>query len=386
MITTSSPKTDRTVLVCATPSPNADPQVVLADGCYETADERVFWRTSEQAEVLRIPLQAPVSVRPLRHVPDQRTAGQGELRLLAALAAHRHAGRRPPTGRTHVVPEAGHSSVQASFQTSGEDRDQDVLRGRLTTHLQNGHADAAEAAARLLWRRTGLGMVHDTIASCLAELASTWASGQGSVLAERRATTAARTVLERLRDDVQVTTRGRVVLAVPPGDQHSLALTALAHQLHEAGYASLVVDDLPLAELCAVAAEAGTVAVVLSAHVSCPAATAKRMLESLRVAAPHALLAAGGPGLPASLRGADLLTEDPDELLRALAGRTDPLTERERDVLLAVADGLTNSEIADALGVSPATVKTHLDHVYAKTGTEHRAAAVARALRNGWIG
>jgi DNA-binding NarL/FixJ family response regulator len=54
-------------------------------------------------------------------------------------------------------------------------------------------------------------------------------------------------------------------------------------------------------------------------------------------------------------------------------------------VLAAVADGMTTLEIADRLCLSSSTVKTHLDHILSKTGTEHRAAAVAAALRAGWL-
>jgi hypothetical protein len=78
-----------TVLVCATPPTHPEPQVVLADGSYESDGERVFWRTNPAAEVLRIPLQAPVSVRPIRRVPALPLAPDGERRLLAAVAARR---------------------------------------------------------------------------------------------------------------------------------------------------------------------------------------------------------------------------------------------------------------------------------------------------------
>jgi two-component system response regulator DesR len=348
-----------TVLVCATPPTLPEPQVVLADGSYESDGERVFWRRNPDAEVLRIPLQAPVSVRPIRSVPMQPLAPEGERRLLAAVAAQRE-----------VTPPAdGHQ----------------LLRQRLTVALAESRADAAEAAARVLWQRAGLEAVHDTIAASLARAGSSWAMGTGTVLDERRLSTLASVVLERLRDGVKPTGPTRVVLAVPPGETHTLALTALAHHVEEAGHPALVVDDLPLDELCELAAEPDTLAVVLSLHVAMTAAAARRVLTALREAAPDVLLVVGGPGVPAGTRPADLVTEDPAELLRAIAGRTDPLTEREREVLVAVAEGATNNEIADALCVSPATVKTHLDHVFAKTGTEHRAAAVARALRQGWI-
>ena len=54
------------------------------------------------------------------------------------------------------------------------------------------------------------------------------------------------------------------------------------------------------------------------------------------------------------------------------------LTAREREILDLVADGATNTRIADTLGVSPATVRKHLEHVYEKLGVSTRTAAVAR--------
>jgi DNA-binding CsgD family transcriptional regulator len=62
---------------------------------------------------------------------------------------------------------------------------------------------------------------------------------------------------------------------------------------------------------------------------------------------------------------------------RAAARAT--LTEREREVLDLVATGATNAAVAAALVVSPATVKKHLENIYAKLGVSSRVAAAARA-------
>ncbi|NYI07647.1 response regulator [Allostreptomyces psammosilenae] len=63
-----------------------------------------------------------------------------------------------------------------------------------------------------------------------------------------------------------------------------------------------------------------------------------------------------------------------------------PLSSREFEVLALVARGTTNREIAAALFVSEATVKTHLTHLYAKLGVNDRAAAVAAAYQRGILG
>jgi two-component system nitrate/nitrite response regulator NarL len=64
------------------------------------------------------------------------------------------------------------------------------------------------------------------------------------------------------------------------------------------------------------------------------------------------------------------------------AGDAPPtVTPRERDVLTLIASGSTVNRVAERLGVSRATVKTHLQHLYEKLGVSSQAAAVAEAMR-----
>ena len=59
------------------------------------------------------------------------------------------------------------------------------------------------------------------------------------------------------------------------------------------------------------------------------------------------------------------------------------LTRREVEVLRLVADGLTTSEIATRLFISPKTVDHHVQHVYTKIGVSNRAAATRWAFDDG---
>ena len=61
------------------------------------------------------------------------------------------------------------------------------------------------------------------------------------------------------------------------------------------------------------------------------------------------------------------------------------LSEREHDVLRLMADGLSNGEIAGALFLSEATVKTHVGRILAKLGARDRVQAVITAFRSGFM-
>jgi two-component system nitrate/nitrite response regulator NarL len=61
------------------------------------------------------------------------------------------------------------------------------------------------------------------------------------------------------------------------------------------------------------------------------------------------------------------------------------LTPREQEILKLTAEGLSAPDIGRQLYVSPATVKTHLQHLYEKLGVSDRAAAVAEAMRRGLL-
>ena len=61
------------------------------------------------------------------------------------------------------------------------------------------------------------------------------------------------------------------------------------------------------------------------------------------------------------------------------------LTNREREILALLADGLANKQIAARLGISKNTVKTHLELLFDKLGVSSRAEAVATGVRRGLL-
>ncbi|MFD8704644.1 response regulator [Kitasatospora sp. NPDC059648] len=107
-----------------------------------------------------------------------------------------------------------------------------------------------------------------------------------------------------------------------------------------------------------------------------------RLLERLSEAAPKSA-SPGGPGVPRGPAGPGA----PAAPGAARAGELpDGLTVREAEVLALIAEGLSNAEIAQRLFVSQATVKTHINNLFAKTAVRDRAQAVAYAFRHGITG
>ncbi|WP_328560031.1 response regulator transcription factor [Streptomyces coelicoflavus] len=109
------------------------------------------------------------------------------------------------------------------------------------------------------------------------------------------------------------------------------------------------------------------------------------LLSAIRVAA-------GGEALlsPTATKGliARFLAQqgtDDDERDPARAERLESLTVREREVLVQVAGGHSNDEIAERLEVSPLTVKTHVNRAMAKLGARDRAQLVVIAYESGLV-
>jgi len=102
-------------------------------------------------------------------------------------------------------------------------------------------------------------------------------------------------------------------------------------------------------------------------------ASLEELLGAVRAAA-ESRITAGGQVLVA-----------PQEVLDRMGNEADGLSDRELEVLLQAARGLSNRQIAGSLHLSEATVKRHLANIYPKLGVSSRTEAVKTALANGWI-
>ncbi|MGR6972511.1 response regulator [Streptomyces cynarae] len=76
---------------------------------------------------------------------------------------------------------------------------------------------------------------------------------------------------------------------------------------------------------------------------------------------------------------------DPTLAAAALADGANPLTEREREILRAAANGATNAELAATLHLSQGTVRNYLSTAIQKLAVRNRAEAVRMAREKGWL-
>jgi DNA-binding NarL/FixJ family response regulator len=148
------------------------------------------------------------------------------------------------------------------------------------------------------------------------------------------------------------------VLILTTFDLDEYAFSAL-----RAGASGFLLKDVPPAELVAAIRTVARGDAVVSPRIT------RRLLEEYADQLPDL---SGGNG--ASDGGN--ATQNP-----ALAS----LTDREREVLLAVADGLSNAEIAERLYVSEATVKSHVGRLLAKLGLRDRVQVVVFAFESGLV-
>lgn len=280
--------------------------------------------------------------------------------------------------------------MSSPLSPSGESPD--AAKASFVAAVRAHDLHRAEAAARYLLAG-GLALVdlYELLTRALQELGEQWAAGAVCVADEHQVSAAVRELVARLRASPVRRGRGRVLLVTAEGERHVLGLYAFAHVLEERGFDVTVGGELPWREIMALAVGMeGLVAIGLGVHVVPDVEALRTAIAGLRAAVPKTAILLGGPALQqapdlARLVGAHRGAVGPAEGIALIESATNPLSPRERQVVVGVADGLTNGEIADRLGVGAATVKAHLDQAFVKLGVTTRAAAVATAMRRGWL-
>ena len=112
-------------------------------------------------------------------------------------------------------------------------------------------------------------------------------------------------------------------------------------------------------------------------------------LQRAMSAGAHGFLVKDAPaeGLALAIRrvAAGETVVDPDLAGLALRAADCPLTERERDVLVAAEDGSSIADIAERVNLSRSTVRNYLSSAIGKTGTRNKVESALLARRNGWL-
>ena len=166
--------------------------------------------------------------------------------------------------------------------------------------------------------------------------------------------------IQATRDITEATPgNGTRVLILTTFDLDEYAFGAL-----RAGASGFLLKDVPPTELVAAIRTVARGDAVVAPRVT------RRLLEEYAHTLPDLSEGSGDGAGPAGEAEQGLLAQ---------------LTEREREVLLAVADGLSNAEIAERLFVSEATVKSHVGRLLAKLGVRDRVQAVVFAFQSGLV-
>lgn len=271
-----------------------------------------------------------------------------------------------------------------------------AAREAMTAELAAGFAERdvrrVEAAATWL-RATGSALIdvyEVLLDAALREVPSYPASPAERVRAFEMQESV-RDLLARLAPQPMARPLGQVLLVVPGGTKWVLGTPALSHLLDDAGYSAVSAPALDLDDIePTLASLSDPVALCLALHDVSYIPKAREVVRRLRSTFPLVRVVVGGRAGEsvsdlAGLVGAHASTRSLRETLEFLAGGSNPLSPRELAVLTCVARGMSNPDAGQHLGVAPATVKTHLDRVYAKLGTSDRTATVALAMRRGWI-
>ena len=272
------------------------------------------------------------------------------------LLAHVHQSRGEPQAARRIAERAG--------QLLGS--------GAVVTPWSANHAQALRVR---LWLR------QDDLAS-----AARWAESFGEIA----------TIFEDDRDAVNMAW-ARVMLGLGRPDEVIAPLQRGVSAARSSGraFAALEYEILRALALAAQGETAGALAALSSALAQArPEGLVRLFLDEgepmshllERAARGRSETSAYARGLLAALQGTEQRRATPGPI-PAQRGQppVEPLSKRELQTLSLIADGLTNPEIAGRLTLTVATVKTHVNNLYAKLGARSRVDAIARARRLGLV-
>jgi DNA-binding NarL/FixJ family response regulator len=181
------------------------------------------------------------------------------------------------------------------------------------------------------------------------------------------------------RDDVLMDD-GRAQRAPRSHASHAVYVTEWPHSegADDQRFATVYLVDPGVHPPASQLSRAGTAWLPLDADADDVTAAAHGVVRGLTVISPSVLPAAGA--------AREQLSRREQRAALVAAGDDEPhLTDRELEVLRALAEGLGNKQIGALLGISPSTVKYHLQAIFTKLGVRTRSEAVSYGLRNGVV-
>jgi DNA-binding CsgD family transcriptional regulator len=272
------------------------------------------------------------------------------------------------------------------------DRAREAMTAELTAAFADRDRVRVEAAATWL-RRTGTPLIdiYDRLLAATTSDSSEYATSPGQHLERFQVQELLRHLRSTLGTSATRPDRGQVALVVEGERRHVFGLTPLLHVLEDAGYTPVAAPGLTLHDVEGVLDSLDDpVGVVLALNDPTVLPRARQHVARVRAHHPRVRVIVAGYAAEAVTDlavavGAHSWSRRYSDTLRVLDEATNPLSPRELAVLGAVARGMSNPDAGQHLGVAAATVKTHLDRVFAKLGTSDRTATVAMAMRRGWI-
>jgi DNA-binding CsgD family transcriptional regulator len=272
------------------------------------------------------------------------------------------------------------------------ERAREALTAELAAAFRDRDRTRLEAAA--LWLRatgTPLVEVYETLFDAAAPQAAEYAQTPGEHLERFQVQEMLRHLMTRLGRATPGRSRGEVAIVVAGERRHLFGIGPVIHVLEDAGYVPVTAPGITLEDLPEVVdGLADPVGVVLALNDAAAIPRARAAVQQVRASHPRLRVVVAGQAAEAvpdlaSAVGAHAVSRRFSQTLRTLHEASNPLSPRELAVLDAVARGMSNPDAGQHLGVAAATVKTHLDRVFAKLGTSDRTATVALAMRRGWI-